>query len=57
MLWNVWPTPDEGSSPYSFSGSCIPSNESLLLLAVYLHWHRQFNIIIIIIIKTLFKEG
>ena len=27
-----------------FSGTCIPTNESLIiLLAVYLHWYRQFN--------------
>jgi hypothetical protein len=30
-----------------FSGSCIPTNESLfiLLALVYLHWHRQFTIL------------
>jgi hypothetical protein len=47
---NVWLTPDEGpsleTSKFSlyFSGSCIPSNKRLLLLTLYLHWHRQFNI-------------
>ena len=29
-----------------FSGSCIPTNESLIFYYWhYLHWHRQFNII------------
>jgi hypothetical protein len=28
-----------------FSGICIPTNESLLLLALYLHWHGQFHVI------------
>jgi hypothetical protein len=34
------------NSPYIFSGSCIPTKESLfILLALNLHWHRQFKII------------
>jgi hypothetical protein len=31
------------NSPYIFSGSCIPTNESLFIL-LPLHWHRQFKI-------------
>ena len=35
------------NSPYIFSGSCIPTNESLfILLALRIHWQRQFKIIL-----------
>jgi hypothetical protein len=50
----IFPTPASNSRRRAFarygefslycSGSCIPTNESLLLLALYLYWHRQFKI-------------
>ena len=46
--------PDEGPSLKTskfflyFSGSCIPINRQLSSYRRYLHWHRQFEIIVVI---------